>query len=195
MVRVTGGGAAGSDGIGGRAMGSRRTPGEGRVCDIGGRPPGLDGGGPGRGGIPGRGGTGGCVRTGCDGSGRGPPGVCRGADGGYVGRGGGTTDGRAAGCDGRAAAAPAGAADPAAAPVAGRAAAGMAGRSVLGAAGRGTTRGAGVVGRGGVGVVGRCSSIRSRSVGGTMRPGVTAGFAGGGVSRGVTVAAAIVVSG
>jgi hypothetical protein len=70
----------------------------------------------------------------------------------------------------------------------------MAGRSVRGAAGRGTTRGAGVVGRGGVGVVGRCSSIRRRSVGGTTRPGVTVGFAGG-VSRGVTVAAAIVVSG
>ena len=40
------------------------------------------------------------------------------------------------------------------------------------------------VGSGGVGVVGRCSSIRRRSVGGTMRPGVGAFAArGGGAAR------------
>ena len=50
----------------------------------------------------------------------------------------------------------------------------MPGRSTLG---RCTTRGAGAVGNGGVGVVGRCSSMRSRKVGGTMRP--AAGFGGG----------------
>jgi len=33
-------------------------------------------------------------------------------------------------------------------------------------------RGAAEVGKGGVGVVGRCSSMRSRNVGGTMRPGI-----------------------
>jgi len=141
--------------------------------------------------MPGRGAIPGCVRTGCDGSGRGPPGVCLGAVGGYDGRGGGIP-GRAPGCAGRGAAAPACTAAPAGAD--GRAAAGIAGRSLFGAAGRGAVRGAGDVGSGGVGVVGRCSSIRRRSVGGTTRPGVTVGFAGG-VSRGVTVAAAMFVCG
>jgi hypothetical protein len=61
----------------------------------------------------------------------------------------------------------------------GRAAAGGAGRSVLGT-GRGTTRGSVLLGSGAVGVVGRCSSIRSRSVGGTTRPGVTTFGAGAG---------------
>jgi len=50
--------------------------------------------------------------------------------------------------------------------------AGITGRSVLG---RGAIRGAGAVGSGGVGVVGRCSSMRSRNVGGTTRPAL--GFA------------------
>jgi hypothetical protein len=44
-----------------------------------------------------------------------------------------------------------------------------------------------VVGSGGVGDVGRCSSMRSRSVGGTTRPG-TGGF--GVAAGGATVAAA-----
>jgi hypothetical protein len=51
--------------------------------------------------------------------------------------------------------------------------AGIAGRSIFG---RCTIRGAVEVGSGGVGVVGRCSSMRRRSVGGTMRPGTTGGF-------------------
>ena len=41
------------------------------------------------------------------------------------------------------------------------------GRSVFG---RGAIRGAGEVGSGNGGVVGRCSSMRSRKVGGTTRP-------------------------
>jgi hypothetical protein len=48
---------------------------------------------------------------------------------------------------------------------------GVAGRSVRGAVGRGAGRDAECVGSGGVGVVGRCCSMRSRSVGGTTRPG------------------------
>jgi hypothetical protein len=52
------------------------------------------------------------------------------------------------------------------------------GRSVFG---RGAIRGAGEVGSGGVGVVGRCSSMRSRKVGGTTRPGM--GLATFGTSR------------
>ena len=74
IVRVTGGGAAGIDGgATDRTTWSRRAPGAGRVGEngrIGGR-----GGCDGRGGMPGRGAAPGCVRTGCDGSGRGPPGV------------------------------------------------------------------------------------------------------------------------
>src|SRR5262245_54590378 len=121
---------------------------------------------PGRATVPGC-----CVRTGCEGSGRGPPGVGLLLGPGYAGRGG--SGGRAdGGAPGRAAAgAPAAAA--------GRAVAGAAaGRSTRGC-GRGTTRGAGVVGSGGVGVVGRCSSMRRRIVGGTTRPGV-GGFTGTG---------------
>src|SRR5439155_22160432 len=75
---VTGGGSAGAWATGRGA--SRRGP-EGRGAEVGrygGRdPPGRCGYCPGRGGRPGV-----CVRTGCDGSGRGPPG---GADGRAVG--------------------------------------------------------------------------------------------------------------
>ena len=83
---------------------SRRGPDDmGLAPDIGGRGP------PGRNGCPGRcgycGGRGGapgcCARIGCDGSGRGPPGGVRGADG-YGGRPGGV-EGRAPGTPGRAA--------------------------------------------------------------------------------------------
>src|SRR5437773_5155134 len=90
---------------------------------------------PGRGGMPGC-----CVRTGCDGSGRGPPGVGLGVVPGYAGRGGATPGARV--IVGRAAV-PAWAPAPVAG---GRAVAGIAGRSVFAAAGRGTTRGAGPVG-------------------------------------------------
>src|SRR5258708_4759806 len=116
-----------------------------------------------------------CVRTGCDGSGRGPPiGAC-GLELGYEGRGApGAPPGRGNGCaGGRTPTAPVW---PAAPPAAGRAAVGIAGRSPagLGATGRGTTRGAGDVVSGGVGVVGRFCSMRRRSVGGTTRPGTGA---------------------
>src|SRR5439155_12250590 len=114
-----------------------------------------------------------CVRTGCEGSGRGPPGVCRGGGGGYAGRSG--PGGRGIGCvGGRTDVVPV---CPAAPPTAGRAVAGIAGRSVFGAAGRGALRGAGAVGSGGVGVVGRRRSMRQRSVGGATRPGNTPGLA------------------
>ena len=59
----------------------------------------------------------------------------------------------------------------------------------FGGAGRGTTRGGGVVGSGGVGVVGRCSSMRSRSVGGTTRPGVAGLGAAAAARRGGGAAA------
>ena len=52
-------------------------------------------------------------------------------------------------------------------------------------------RGAAEVGNGGVGVVGRCSSMRSRKVGGTMRPGIGFEIFG---TAGVLGAAAIGVS-
>src|SRR4051812_36879228 len=119
------------------------------------------------------------VRTGCDGSGRGPPTGACGRGPGNGGRGGsgppgrpGTVPGRAAiGCDGgRTPVVPVW---PAAPPAAGRVVAGIPGRSTFG---RGAMRGAGDVGSGGVGVVGRRSSMRSRSVGGTIRPGTTGGF-------------------
>ena len=71
---------------------------------------------------------------------------------------------------------PAGAAAPA-----GRAATGAA--AFGGAMGRCTTRGAGVVGSGWVGVVGFCCSMRSRSVGGTSRPGTGSFAAGAGTSH------------
>ena len=179
MLRVTGGGAAGICGGAGREC-SRRCAAAGRPdppgrCWYCGRDgiPGRCGYGPGRGGMPGC-----CVRMGCDGSGRGPPtGPC-GRELGYCGRGPGAPPGRGnPDAGGRTAVAPAG---PEAA--AGRAGAGIGGRSVLGAAGRGTARGADV-GSGGVGAVGRCCSMRKRSVGGTIRPGVGsfgAGGAGGG---------------
>src|SRR5262245_52272059 len=81
MLRVTGGGSAGIC-IDGRDGDSRRGP-EGRGADVGrygGRcgMPGRCGYWPGRGGMPGC-----CVRTGCEGSGRGPPGGPDGR-GGYV---------------------------------------------------------------------------------------------------------------
>ena len=116
---------------------------------------------PGRGGMPGSG-----VRTGWEGSGRGPPGVGRAVDPGYGGRFGAPAGrGGIGGAAGRALGTPVCAAAP---PAAARVAAGLAGRSVLGA-GLGIRGGA--VGSGGVGVVGRCSSMRRRSVGGMMRPG------------------------
>ena len=109
------------------------------------------------------------MRTGCEGSGRGPPtGIWGGR--GPAGRGGAATPGRAdiggrGGC-------------PGVAPPPGRAGdGGAAGRALFGAS-LGAVRGAGDVGNGGIGVVGRCSSIRRRSVGGTTRPGVGT-FAGG----------------
>src|SRR5437868_15324926 len=71
---------------------------------------------------------------------------------------------------------------------AGRAATGGAGFG--GAIGRCTARGGGVVGSGCVGVVGRSVSIRSRSVGGTMRPGAGLGAAGGAGAGGGTAATA-----
>ena len=123
---------------------------------------------PGRGGRPGC-----CVRTGCEGSGRGPPTGACGLGPGYGGRACGAPPGRAGAAPGRAAGG-AGGRTPvvpvcAAAAPAGRAVAGIPGRSVLG---RGALRGAGEVGSGGVGAVGRCSSMRSRKVGGTTRPGL-----------------------
>jgi len=60
---------------------------------------------------------------------------------------------------------------------------------------RGATRGAGVVGSGGVGVVGLCSSMRSRSVGGTTRPGAGFAASGAGGSRGDSGAGAAVTGG
>src|SRR4051812_10162282 len=119
-----------------------------------------------------------CVRTGCDGSGRGPPIGPWGRGPGYGGRcplGG--PPGRGICTGGRPPVVPVW---PAAPPAAGRTVDGIAGRSTRGA-GRGTARGA-EVGSGGVGDVGRCSSMRRRSVGGTIRPGAgvfTAGAGGG----------------
>src|SRR5436190_7234240 len=132
-----------------------------------------------------------CVRTGGEGSGRGPPiGAC-GRMLGYGGRGAPGAPGRAAiGCAGRGAPAPVWTPLPGA-PPAGRAVDGIAGRSTFGAtraARRGADRGAGDVGSGGVGVDGRCSSIRRRSVGGTTRPAV-GGFGGAG-ARGASAAGA-----
>ena len=58
-------------------------------------------------------------------------------------------------------------------------------------AGFGAIRGGAFICSGGVGDVGRCSSMRSRRVGGTMRPGTTGGFGGGGASiRGAVAATA-----
>src|SRR5438876_7792311 len=140
--------------------------------------PGRCGYGPvGRGGIPGC-----CVRTGCDGSGRGPP--IGGRDPGYAGRGPAGPPGRIGCAGGRPVAVPV---CPAAPPAAGRAVVGIAGRSTFGAtrgASRGCARGPGDVGSGGAGVVGRCSSMRRRSVGGTTRPGVGGFGAGVGTSTG-----------
>ena len=143
---------------------------------------------PGRGGMPGC-----CVRIGCDGSGRGPP--IGGRELGYCGRcpgapGRGRRD-APAGWRRRPCSCCAGCAAPA-----GRAAIGAAGFG--GAIGRCTARGGGVVGSGCVGVVGRCCSMRSRSVGGTMRPaggfgadaaGAAATGAAGCAGAGVSVAA------
>ncbi|OFV93972.1 MAG: hypothetical protein A3H95_07840 [Acidobacteria bacterium RIFCSPLOWO2_02_FULL_64_15] len=113
-----------------------------------------------------------CVRTGGDGSGRGPPGgvVGRGV---YIGRAGIPAPPGRACIGGRAVAVPGcpGAAE------AGRAAIGG---GVLGA-GRGTRR-AGVVGSGRGGEVGRCSSMRSRIVGGTTRPALGLRAGGSGVA-------------
>ena len=118
-----------------------------------------------------------CVRTGCEGSGRGPPGVGR--DEGYAGRGGAGEPGRGGCAAGRAA------------PVAC-----AAGRGATGGfgAGRWTTRGVVEVGSGGVGVVGRCSSMRSRRVGGTTRPagaflGAAAGAGAGAAAIGASTGA------
>jgi len=99
MVRVIGGGAAGCGAAAGALGLSRlvcvgRWP--GRCCPIGGRWP-NGGRTPGWPGIPGRAWPG-CVRTGCEGSGRGPPSIP-----GVVGRGGGGNPGRP-GAPGRAAA-------------------------------------------------------------------------------------------
>ena len=81
---------------------------------------------PGRGGMPGSG-----VRTGCEGSGRGPPGVGRAVEPGYGGRFGAPAGrGGIGGAAGRALGTPVCAAAP---PAAARVAAGLAGRSVLGA--------------------------------------------------------------
>src|SRR4029453_14100942 len=126
---------------------------------------------------PGRGGSPGCCgRTGCDGSGRGPPITgCCGRDPGYAGRGGPAGRGPPGGA-GRAPGAPVCACAPAPPAATGRGGAG--GRSPLGPC-RVAGRGSGDVGNGGDGAVGRCSSIRRRSVGGTMRPAV-GGFGGGG---------------
>ena len=97
IVREIGGGPTGAAGICGRGSRpgpSRRGP-DGRAPPPGRPPPGRDGHDvpPGRGGMPGRatmpGAPGVCGRTGCDGSGRGPP---SGADGWYGGR---TSGGRA----------------------------------------------------------------------------------------------------
>ena len=114
---------------------------------------------------------------GCDGNGRGPPGVWRGVELGYAGRGGAGRGG--CGACGRTAVAPGWAVTPGA----GRAGGGTAGRSTRGALGRGTILGPDpLVGSGAVGVVGGCSSMRRRMVGGTTRPGVgslTAGGSGG----------------
>src|SRR5438132_11943272 len=106
---------------------------------------------PGRGGSPGV-----CVRTGCDGNGRGPPmtGGC-GRDPGYRGRGGPPGRAGGGGPPGRTPGLAPGAAVPAAA-ADGRAVAGTAGRSTR--AGRGAIRGGVVVGNGGAGAVGRRSS-------------------------------------
>ena len=114
-----------------------------------------------------------CVRTGCEGSGRGPPiGVAAGPRIRRTRR-----AGRAAGTRGI----PGARADARRAGVQRRPRRPRPGwrGPVSGPGGRGRARGGGVVGSGGVGVVGRCSSMRRRSVGGTMRPG--AGLGGGGV--------------
>src|SRR5258708_12057784 len=71
---------------------------------------------------------------------------------------------------------------------AGRAATGAA--AFGGAIGRCTARGGGVVGSGCVGVVGRSVSMRSRSVGGTMRPGAGRGEADGAGAAGGAAATA-----
>src|SRR4030095_2988980 len=106
IVRVIGGGAAGTAAMAGAAgrslLGATgRAPGGG-ICGIGGR--GAGGRTPG---IPGRACALGCVRTGCEGSGRGPPnmlGVVGRGGGGYAGRGTPAGPGRPEGVEGRAAA-------------------------------------------------------------------------------------------
>ena len=126
-------------------------------------------------GWPGRGGAPGCCgRTGCEGSGRGPP--IGGRELGYCGRGCPGMPGRG-GPPGRAPGTPVAPGAPA-----GRAATGAAGFG--GAIGRCTARGGGVVGSGCVGVVGRSVSMRRRNVGGTMRPGAGRGAAGGAAGAG-----------
>ena len=165
ITRVIGGGAEGAEGIDGDDGRSRRVPVErtgGRYPPPGGRcPNGGRGCCPaGAGGPPGRANAGCCVRTGCDGSGRGPPNMP-----GVVGRGG------AYGARG-AWPAPPGRVGDGVRPVAGVAGLAPAAGGVGGCTIRGCVtcgRFAGASGRAGCGVL-PGSSMRSRIVGGTNRP-------------------------
>lgn len=118
--------------------------------------------------MPGRAGCGCCVRTGCDGNGRGPPsrlGVVGRGGGGYAGRGGAGDAGRVP--LGAAARAAGSTAPPERVPAAGACADGTGALTMRGCDTGG--RFAGSNGRAGCGVL-PGSSIRRRSVGGTNRP-------------------------